>query len=594
MSLTLSLGAALTGLQVNQKAIQVASHNVANAHTAGYSRQTLNREATALGGQGSGVRAASITRTVDEFLLKERRQQTTALGAAEVRDRFFQRMQDLFGAPGSGGSLTASLTDLATRIEAASIDPGNPTRQLDLVAAAKAFAGDLNAMSKAIQQARGQADADIAAAVGEVNAQLETIADLNVRIAREQALGREAGDLLDARDRAIDKVAELVDIQYYVRSTGEAVLYTAGGQPLVDRTVQKLDYAAAGAVSAATGFAGITIAGAAADLRGGRIGALLEMRDGALPDLQAQLDGLAERVRDDVNLAHNRASAMPAPNALSGNRRFSDIAAETVSLSAPVRVAVVDARGVIQAHVDLPAATYTVAGIRDAVNAALGAAATASAADGGGLSITAADPAHGIAILDLAGAAVDATVIHDAGGATRQYRGFSNFFGLNDFYVTGDPASGGTAATTLALRADIASNPTLVARARLADLPAPVAGASVGLSSGDNKGLLDLASVFDRTVAFRAAGGLPPANLRLSDYAGEILSHNAVQAANAADRAGYQRSVVDDIAYRASSVSGVNIDEEMANLVVYQNAYAASARLISVVSEMLETLTNLR
>ena len=98
---------------------------------------------------------------------------------------------------------------------------------------------------------------------------------------------------------------------------------------------------------------------------------------------------------------------MPAPNALSGNRRFSDIAAETVSLSAPVRVAVVDARGVIQAHVDLPAATYTVAGIRDAVNAALGAAATASAADGGGLSITAADPAHGIAILDLAGAALE-------------------------------------------------------------------------------------------------------------------------------------------------------------------------------------------
>lgn len=592
MSLMVSLGAALSGLQVNQKAIEVASHNVANAHTAGYSRQTLNREAVALNGQGGGVRASSIGRSVDEFLLQEKRQQTAALGAAAVQDSFLQRMQDLFGSPGSAGSLPARLADLATRIDAVAIDPESPTRRLDMVEAAKAFARDLNAMSDSIQEMRTQADADIAAAVDEVNAQLATIADLNARIARETALGREAGDLLDARDRAVDKVAELIDVRYYVRSTGEAVLYTAAGQPLVDRTVQTLEYRAAGATMA---FGDVTVGGQAItdDIRSGRIRALLDMRDNTLPDFQAQLDALAEKARDQVNLAHNRASAVPAPNALAGRRQFTDVAAEQITLSAPVRVAVVDARGVIQRHADIPAGAYTIGGIRDAINAALGGAATASVADGAGLSIAAADPAQGIAIVDLAGAGLDATVTHTAGGATRQYQGFSAFFGLNDLFVTADAAATGTAAT-IAVRSDIAADPGRLARARLNDVGAPAAGTTIGLTAGDNRGLLGLAAVFDATLSFRAAGGLAPMTGSLGDYATQILSNNAVQAANATDRFEYQRSVADDIAHRAAATSGVNIDEEMANLVVYQNAYAASARLISVVSEMLETLTSLR
>src|SRR3546814_6628697 len=97
MSLHLTLGTALTGLRVNQKAIEIASQNVANASTEGYSRQIVHRQALSTGGIGSGVGPAAITRTVDDFITREIRTQSATLGAETGRDTYLSRTQDLFG-----------------------------------------------------------------------------------------------------------------------------------------------------------------------------------------------------------------------------------------------------------------------------------------------------------------------------------------------------------------------------------------------------------------------------------------------------------------------------------------------------------------
>src|SRR5690606_21589149 len=98
MSINAALGAALTGLRVNQKAIEIASHNVANAHTEGYSRQVMQRQTVAAGGVGGGVATAAIARTVDDFVIREIRTQSAALGADTVRSDYLSRTQDLFGS----------------------------------------------------------------------------------------------------------------------------------------------------------------------------------------------------------------------------------------------------------------------------------------------------------------------------------------------------------------------------------------------------------------------------------------------------------------------------------------------------------------
>src|SRR3546814_10222766 len=81
------------------------------------------------------------------------------------------------------------------------------------------------------------------------------------------------------------------------------------------------------------------------------------------------MDVLAEKVRDQVNLAHNRGTASPAPSALTGTRTFADVNGEQITISTPVRIAAVDEGGVIQAYHDVPAGSYTIAGLRDLVNA---------------------------------------------------------------------------------------------------------------------------------------------------------------------------------------------------------------------------------
>lgn len=598
MSLSVSLGNALSGLQVNQRAIEVTSHNVANAHTEGYSRQTVNRETVVLGGQGAGVRSASIGRTVDEFIVRELRSETGNLGAATARDRYFGMTQDLFGSPGSNSSLTARIADFTASIEALAVEPGSTTRRSALLEAASVMTRDLNEMSADVQKLRSEADREIAGTVTEINAHLGEIAELNASIVRETAVGRPTSDLMDARDRAVRAVSELVDVQHYTRPSGEMVLYTKSGQPLVDQAAHAIEYTPAPTVAPGTAFGEITVGGSAitGGIGSGKLKGLLDIRDGALSSLQTQLDTVATRLRDEVNRAHNRGTGVPAPQSLTGTRTFSSVTQEQVTISDPVRIAVLDQSGVVQGFHDLPAGNYTIAGLRDAINAGIGGLATASVGDGGSFSLSAAAGGHGVALVDLEASGGDTTVAHTAGGSTRQFKGLSNFLGLNDFFVTPGQVAGGSAsgtAQTISVREEIVSKLDLVAGARLTRDPAPTAGTTVGVTLGDTSALEQMTAVFDQKLGFPAIGTLAARNGTLAEFTSDILGQNALEAATAGDALQLQQSMVDDLGFKASAVSGVNIDEEMANLVVYQNAYAASARLVSVVSEMFDTLTSM-
>ena len=148
----------------------------------------------------------------------------------------------------------------------------------------------------------------------------------------------------------------------------------------------------------------------------------------------------------------------------------------------------------------------------------------------------------------------------------------------------------------IAVREDIVNDPSAIARGRLdaGVNPAPQAGVTVGLTTGATDTLAGIAAALDTKVAFGSIGGLPAFSGTLAEYATQIISANAQQAAGASNRMDYQVAVQADLSNRAASVSGVSVDEEMANLVAAQNAYAASARVISVVSEMLDLLNNLR
>lgn len=177
--------------------------------------------------------------------------------------------------------------------------------------------------------------------------------------------------------------------------------------------------------------------------------------------------------------------------------------------------------------------------------------------------------------------------------------GFSSYFGLNNFFTsnalteTGDSTKG--SALKLAVATRIVNDPNLVSTGSLvqqtqpADTSLPPQYTYVRYA-GDNTIAQRLAGLNTTTITFDAAGGLPATQVSLQGYAGNFLADLSSKTAAAKDVSDNAKSLLDGFNARATSISGVNLDDELANTVIFQNAYAATARVISVVGKMYDAL----
>lgn len=177
--------------------------------------------------------------------------------------------------------------------------------------------------------------------------------------------------------------------------------------------------------------------------------------------------------------------------------------------------------------------------------------------------------------------------------------GFSHFFGLNDFFVSNQPISTGDtlkgSALNLRVREDIVKNPNLISMGTLTQSPPPTDTTlppdySYERTSGSNQTAQRLALLGVTQLFFEAAGGLPSTTKSFNAYASEMLGFFGSKGAAATARQEDEQTLLDGFQTRSDAVSGVNIDEEMANTIIYQNAYSASAQVISVVKDLFETL----
>jgi flagellar hook-associated protein 1 len=598
MSLSIALSNALSGLQTNQAVIQTISNNVTNANTAGYTRKYADPVSRTLLGTGQGVSASEISRVVDTQLIKTLRSTTSEEGSAKALSYYYNEIIDQFGSLSQNSSLGANLSGFATKLQNLAAAPESTANRLDVISDAVEVAKQLNALSARIQTLRTEADNEIAGKIGEINVELKKIAELNVQVETARAKGDPTAELEDLRDQAINKVAEFIDIRYFTRSSGAVVVTLADGRSLADTRAGTLSHATASALSAAIsypdpGIAPILLNGTdiTTTIKSGELKGLIEARDTVLPNVQAEIDNLSLVLRDQINLLHNAGSGLPPAATLTGTRSFADPSTDSVTTSAGVRIAVVDSGGDIVAFYDMPAGTYTIDQIETAIDTNLATFASAGTSAGGPLSISAIAPGNGIAIVDLG----TQNVLHTDGTTT--YSGFSNYFGLNDFFVTPGNVQGDSATSLSALiqvRSDIVNNTSLLSRGALvsATSPLPVAG-DEAIAVGDSTIIQAIADKFLDPLTFSAAGGLQLTSASLSGYASEILSVNAVAASQSKADMEFKASLTQELSYRNQSISGVNIDEEMQNLVIYETAYGATARIVQVVSDLFDILTNL-
>lgn len=705
MSLNGIVGNALSGLQAAQIGMRSASNNVSNVNTPGYARTEINQAARNSAGQGMGVEVHGISRVVDEYLVAASMRATSDAGKAEALEGFLDRLQSQFGATDDETSLFGRLNRAFTSIGSAVVDPAERVSRLSAVSDLQAVLDETRRLSVEIRTMRDEADKRIEAGVVRVNEILAEFAQLNEEA---RALTANASDTTGAQNRQselLDELSQYLDVRAEAQSDGRIFIKTSNGVGLLDNSLIKLNYTAAGtgaygvehgAITATVSSSGASI-DVGVNIRSGELRGLMDLRDTELPALGAELAEFASGIADAVNAAHNDAAAYPPPNTLEG-RNTGLLGSDVLTGSGQASIAVVASDGTLVDRIDLvfSAGSFTVNGaagttindLTSLISAASGDI-TASFTDGQ-LSLTA-SAGNGVATLQ------DETSPASLGG-----RGFSHFFGLNDLIESTRPAFFDTAVTgasahglapggemsfsiytadgrkaqeiavpvtggsvndmiaalnnpatgigrfgsyaldasgklnftpapgygeyEVALTSDntqrgttglafsqifglgeaavlnraesfqvdpvIRADTSRMAMARLDLTGASVAGDLV-LSEGDARGGQALQAALTTKRSFQAAGALAGGNSTLEEYAARLAGDVGSRAARAGRALAGAEAVKSAADQKRGDVEGVNLDEELARMTLYQQAYNASARLLQAAKEMTDALLSI-
>ncbi len=305
MSISASLGNALTGLTASARAAQLVSNNVANAMTEGYGRREIILTSRDLGGAGAGVQVAGIERIVDAGVLRDRRLADAGLALSDGRSSYYESLEGIFGAVDDPSSLLGRQSTLESALVEAASRPDAAARLASTLAAAQDLAAGLNGASDRIQDLRLGADASIAHQVETLNASLKQVQGFNAVISRMNGEGRDVTALEDQRQQLIDGISRIVPVREVAREDGKVALYTSGGAILLDHTAREVTFAPVNQIipdmtlvsGALSGLAidgkPVRIDGPYAPLGGGSLSAQFDVRDRLAPAAQAELDALA-------------------------------------------------------------------------------------------------------------------------------------------------------------------------------------------------------------------------------------------------------------------------------------------------------------
>ncbi|HEY5409719.1 MAG TPA: flagellar hook-associated protein FlgK [Caulobacteraceae bacterium] len=496
MSLNSILGAANSGLFAAQTQLKVVSDNIANVNTPGYVRETVQQQPVAGSDLAGGVSTGDITRSVDQFLNQANLSATAQSGSAGVISDTLDQAQALFGDPSESTGYFSQLEQTFADITAAVQNPSSSVPRDQVVNDISSFLDQSSSISSQLQQLGAQADSQISDSVGQVDNLLSQIDQLNKTIAAETASGGGAAGSQNNQAGLINQLSSLLDVKVSNRADGGVDIRSGDGSLLVGPGgPATLSYASSGATA---GQLQITQPGGVAralTAGSGSLQGLISLRDSQLPAISSQLNQYVSQAVDQINRAHNAASAAPPPTQLTGANTGLDLPTAVSGFTGQTTIAIVNSSGVMQSRIDVdfgaktmtvdgasPPLSFNASSFLGALNTALGSNGSASFSNGA-LSIQATG-SNGVAIADNP---VDPT--NKAG------RGFSDFFGLNNLITsTGFPnpdtglkgtnPNGFTAGGVISLRLQNASGATL----RLASVSVPAGGDMNSLVAALNSG----------------------------------------------------------------------------------------------------------
>ncbi|MFN4262397.1 MAG: flagellar hook-associated protein FlgK [Thioalkalivibrionaceae bacterium] len=231
-----TFGIGVSALLTYQRALATTSQNVANVGNEDYSRQRVELEARrpeffGSGYLGTGVEVTTVRRIQDDFVDAQLRNSTSNAAGARVRAGLAERLDRLLADPSTG--LAPAIDRLFNAVQDIANDPTQSAPREVLLAEIESFARQLAAVNERLDEQRAVLNGQIGASIDEINAFSEGIARLNRDIVVAEGRGRPPNDLLDQRDALIRKLAEKVDVSTARQEDGSLNVFIGNGQPLV-------------------------------------------------------------------------------------------------------------------------------------------------------------------------------------------------------------------------------------------------------------------------------------------------------------------------------------------------------------------------
>ncbi len=547
----------LSGLNASQARLNTVGHNIANADTDGYNRQSVvvssaGGVSVGAGFVGRGVQVDTVKRSYDSFLYKQLTNAQSSGAAMVAYGGQISQVSNLLADNTVG--VAPALRKFFESNNAVASAPADPAARQDLIGQANSLVTQINEANRFLQNQRENINAQISTSVSQINSYVERINDMNQQIARAQAAspGHVPNDMYDQRDQLVTELNTLVKVNV-IEQNGSYNITVGNGQTMLSGTsvypLQAVASKADGsrlvvAYTVPTGQPGQTATVELQDgqISGGQLGGLLDYRANSLDVLQNDLGRMAVGLAVSYNAIHEQgldANGRPGQaffglGAVNAQANANNSGAQSIG----ARYADIDAITGNDYQIKFDGAEYQITRMPGGAELYRG--------DGSELSATPPQLIEGLQI-DLSNGtprAGDSWVLQPTRNAARDLS-----------VAIGDPSQ--------------------------------IAAAGPGGGSANGENALALAQLQTKKV-------LGNGTMSLNESFSQLVNKVGVMAGQNATASKAQANLIEQNYAAQQAVSGVNVDEEYVNLDRYMQQYRASSRLIDVGSQIFDTLLGLR
>jgi len=537
------LGTALSGLMAFQRALDTTSHNIANVNTDGYSRQHVELgarlpEHTGAGYIGQGVDVTAVSRSYDQFVASQLTSSSSAFAETRTFSTMASQVDNLVSDEATG--LSPALKAFFNAVNEVANDPSSlPVRQV-MVSEAGSLAQQFNTVSSRFEDLQNQTNNQMQANIDDINIFAEGIATLNEKIVAGSG-GQLPNDLLDQRDALLAKIAEKISISTLAQQDGAIGVFIGNGQSLVlGANIAKLSL---GESSTDPAHKNILVNGQdiSKQISGGELSGMLKFRDEVLEPARQQLGLVAAGFAVQFNAAHS------AGFDLNGDAGTNVFSFGTPALTLPV---------------------------------------TANPNNSAGGSVTAVyDPSTASQLYPS-----DYTLSYDGTDYSLKRLSDNSVTNVGPGPTINGPGftlstSGISANDSFLIRPtlDAAKNMTVLLKDPVKVAAAGTTGGSGSPVPGDNTAALNLAGLEKKSALLGGKATVSGAYGQLVTKVGTLT-----QAAKIGSSA--QEVLFNQAKQARENLAGVNLDEEAANLIRFQQSYQAAAQVIAIANSLFNTL----